>query len=70
MPGMDTIPGLDFTAIDFEAANSSRNSACSAGYAMVRDGIITDSGSWLIYPHTAWTTGTAMRCGSTALPRP
>lgn len=49
---METIPGLDFTAIDFEAANSDRNSACSAGYATVRDGIITDSGSWLIYPHT------------------
>jgi DNA polymerase-3 subunit epsilon len=49
---METIPGLDFTAIDFEAANSDRASACSVGVALVRDGSVTDTRSWLIRPHT------------------
>lgn len=52
MGGMETIPGLDFTAIDFEAANSDRGSACAVGVAVVRDGVITHTRSWLIRPHT------------------
>lgn len=49
---METIPGLNFTAIDFEAANSDRLSVISAGYASVRDGVVTATGTWLIYPQT------------------
>ncbi|MDO5863416.1 MULTISPECIES: exonuclease domain-containing protein [Paenarthrobacter] len=49
---METTPSLDFTAIDFEAANSDRASACAVGVAVVRDGIITHTRSWLIHPHT------------------
>jgi DNA polymerase-3 subunit epsilon len=49
---METIPGLDFTAIDFEAANSDHASACAVGLAVVRGGIITHTRSWLIRPHT------------------
>lgn len=41
---------LDFTAIDFETANSSRASACAVGLAKVRDGQIVDTASWLIKP--------------------
>lgn len=52
MKGMETIPGLNFTAIDFEAANSDRLSVISAGYATVRDGIVTATGTWLIRPET------------------
>jgi DNA polymerase-3 subunit epsilon len=52
MEHMETTPGLDFTAIDFEAANSDRASACSVGITTVRDGVFTDTRSWLIRPHT------------------
>lgn len=52
MGSMETTSGLDFTAIDFEAANSDRASACSVGVTTVRDGAITGTTSWLIYPHT------------------
>lgn len=52
MNGMETIPGLDFTAIDFEAANSDRASACAVGITSVRDGIVTGTRSWLISPQT------------------
>ena len=41
---------LDFTAIDFETANSSPASACSVGLIKVRDGIIVDRDGWLIRP--------------------
>lgn len=41
---------LDFTAIDFETANSSRASACSVGLVKVRDGRVVDSASWFIRP--------------------
>ncbi|MCY7324753.1 MAG: 3'-5' exoribonuclease [Microbacteriaceae bacterium] len=41
---------LDFTAIDFETANSSRASACSVGVVKVRDGKVVDSASWFIRP--------------------
>lgn len=41
---------LDFTAIDFETANSSPASACSVGLVRVRDGRAVASASWLIRP--------------------
>lgn len=41
---------LDFTAIDFETANSSSASACSVGLVKVRGGRVVDSASWLIKP--------------------
>lgn len=41
---------LDFTAIDFETANSSSASACAVGLARVRDGRIVASQGWLIRP--------------------
>jgi DNA polymerase-3 subunit epsilon len=41
---------MDFTAIDFETANSSSASACSAGLVKVRDGRMVDSAYWLIKP--------------------
>lgn len=49
---MDATPrtDLDFTAIDFETANSSRASACAVGLAKVRSGEIVDTASWLIKP--------------------
>ena len=44
---------LDFTAIDFETANSSNASACAVGLARVRDGEIVETAGWLIppFPH-------------------
>jgi DNA polymerase III subunit epsilon len=41
---------LDFTAIDFETANSYRGSPCSVGLVKVRDGQIADESSTLIHP--------------------
>ncbi len=41
---------LDFTAIDFETANSSSASACSVGLVKVRDGRVVDRAGWLIQP--------------------
>ena len=41
---------LDFTAIDFETANSSPASACSVGLVRVRDGRVVATASWLIQP--------------------
>lgn len=41
---------LDFTAIDFETANSSPASACSVGLVRVRDGQIVATAGWLIRP--------------------
>ncbi|MFV0373091.1 exonuclease domain-containing protein [Microbacterium sp.] len=41
---------LDFTAIDFETANSSSASACAVGLARVRDGRVVASDGWLIRP--------------------
>lgn len=43
---------VDFTAIDFETANSSSASACSVGLVKVRDGRVVDRASWLIRPPT------------------
>ncbi|GAA3928451.1 3'-5' exonuclease [Microbacterium soli] len=41
---------LDFTAIDFETANSSPASACSVGLVRVRDGRVIAQTGWLIRP--------------------
>ena len=41
---------LDFTAIDFETANSSSASACAVGLTRVRDGRVVDTADWLIRP--------------------
>jgi DNA polymerase III subunit epsilon len=46
---MDDVP-LDFTAIDFETANSSSASACSVGLVKVRAGRVVDRIGWLIQP--------------------
>ncbi|WOP19701.1 exonuclease domain-containing protein [Raineyella sp. LH-20] len=42
--------GLDFVAIDFETANSSRASACAVGLAVVEGGLVTAQQGWLIRP--------------------
>jgi DNA polymerase-3 subunit epsilon len=41
---------LNFTAIDFETANSSSASACSVGLVKVVDGRVVDRASWFIRP--------------------
>ncbi|MFE7844444.1 exonuclease domain-containing protein [Microbacterium sp. NPDC057407] len=41
---------LDFTAIDFETANSSNASACAVGLVRVRGGVVVDQTGWLIRP--------------------
>lgn len=41
---------LDFTAIDFETANSSPASACSVGLVRVRAGEVVATTGWLIQP--------------------
>lgn len=41
---------IDFTAIDFETANSHGASACSVGLVKVRDGRVVDRASWFIRP--------------------
>jgi DNA polymerase-3 subunit epsilon len=41
---------LNFTAIDFETANSYRESACSVGLVKVRAGRVVDKASWFIRP--------------------
>lgn len=41
---------MNFTAIDFETANSSRSSACALGLVEVKAGIITNEYSWLMDP--------------------
>ncbi|MCR2812145.1 exonuclease domain-containing protein [Microbacterium sp. zg.Y1090] len=41
---------LDFTAIDFETANSSSASACAVGLTRVRAGVVVATAGWLIQP--------------------
>lgn len=45
-----TVPGLDFTAIDFETANGFRGSPCAVGVVRVRDGVMVDRASWTMRP--------------------
>ena len=40
--GRVPVPGLDFTAIDFETANGFRGSPCAVGAVRVRDGVMVD----------------------------
>lgn len=53
---------LDFTAIDFETANSSNASACSVGLVKVRDSMVVERAAWFIRPpaghdeFTEWNT--------------
>lgn len=46
---------MNFTTIDFETADSSRESPCEVGLSVVRDGVVQEVKSWLIkpacYPH-------------------
>ncbi|MBP1325738.1 DNA polymerase-3 subunit epsilon [Leucobacter exalbidus] len=44
---------VDFTAIDFETANSHASSACSVGLVRVRDGLVVERADWLIKPPEA-----------------
>lgn len=44
---------IDFTAIDFETANSHSASACSVGLVRVRDGVVVERADWLIKPPAA-----------------
>ena len=52
--------GLNFIAIDFETANSSRASICEAGICVVRDGSVQETRSWLVRPqgnvYNYWNT--------------
>ena len=41
---------MHFVAIDFETANPNYASVCAMGWATVRDGVVTDRGSWLCRP--------------------
>lgn len=41
---------IDFTAIDFETANSSSASACQVGLIRVRGGSVVERAEWLIRP--------------------
>jgi DNA polymerase-3 subunit epsilon len=41
---------VNFTAVDFETANSQRESACSIGLVKVADGVVVDRASWFIRP--------------------
>jgi len=50
MPGEGEDVPLDFTAIDFETANSSPASACSVGLVRVRGGEVVATTGWLIRP--------------------
>lgn len=44
---------LNYTAIDFETANSYRGSPCAVGLVKVRDGVPVDERHWLIRPPEA-----------------
>lgn len=51
MPGMPhALPGLSFTAIDFETANPKRASVCAVGVVKVRDGVVVDTLETLVQP--------------------
>ena len=41
---------MEFTAIDFETANASRDSACAIGLVTVKDGVIAVSYTHLTLP--------------------
>ena len=41
---------INFIAIDFETATSKRSSICEIGICIVRNGIVTETRSWLVRP--------------------
>ena len=41
---------LNYTAIDFETANSYRGSPCAVGLVRIRNGVVVDERHWLIRP--------------------
>ena len=45
---------MDFITIDFETANSNRNSPCEIGLTFVREDRIVETKSWLIKPQYGW----------------
>ncbi len=45
---------MDFVALDFETANHRRDSVCEMGIAVVANGAITESRSWLVRPQQNW----------------
>ena len=45
---------MDFIALDFETANHQRESVCEMGIAVVVDGRIIESKSWLVKPRQNW----------------
>ena len=44
------LPGLSFTAIDFETANPNKASVCAVGVARVRDGQVVETHGTLVRP--------------------
>lgn len=48
MQAVTTIPGLNFTAIDFETANQHAASVCAVGLIKVRDGAVVETVSSLV----------------------
>lgn len=54
---------LDFTAIDFETANSSGASACAVGLARVRGGRVVATAAWLIKPPAGHDTFAPINVG-------
>ena len=45
---------MNFVALDFETANHQRGSVCEMGIAVVVDGQIAESRSWLVRPQENW----------------
>ena len=45
---------MDFVALDFETANHQRESVCEMGIAVVIDGQVVESKSWLVRPRQNW----------------
>ncbi|MCC3299795.1 3'-5' exonuclease [Arthrobacter caoxuetaonis] len=50
MSARNTVPGLDFVAIDFETANSKRASVCQIGIAKIRNGVVTHQSAEFVMP--------------------
>ena len=42
---------MKLTGLDFETANYRRGSICSAGCAILEDGVVTEKREWLVRPH-------------------
>lgn len=44
----------NFIAIDFETATANRASVCETGICVVRNGVISETRSWLVQPEGNW----------------